>query len=181
MNAVIGATVMRGFGVASRNLKLQMPHLIWQFPELKNIYTATINVQLERSLRIAKLERTTPPLPWWDVDVNNTDSGRWHVEQFSIVPIEFECPIKAPTIEAWLFMSHGSAIFRNPYHYEIVTEKIDTLAPGRHCKISYSENRPHRHRVKTATLSVIAASSSRDPHHPTSCAADEMRSWASMR
>jgi hypothetical protein len=135
MYLVIDATVLRGFGVASKNIKFQMPYLIWQFPELKDIHTATINVQLEKPLRITKLERTTPPLPWWDVDVDNPNSGRWHIEQFSIVPIKFEFPVRTSNKEAWLFVSHGSAIFRNPHHYEVVAEKIDGLAPGNRCRI----------------------------------------------
>jgi DNA end-binding protein Ku len=136
---------VRGFGMASKNVKFQMPHLIWQFPELRDIHTATINVQLEKPLRITKYERTTLPLPWWDADVNNSDSGRWHVEQFSILPIKFEFPVKAPTKEAWLFVAHDSATFRSAYHYEIVTVKIDKLMPGAVCKI---------HIVKTDGISV---------------------------
>jgi hypothetical protein len=110
-----------------------MPHLIWQFPELKNIYTGTINLVLDRPLHISKLERTTLPIPWCDVD--NSRRSFWHEERFSIVPIQFEYPINAPTKEAWLFISHDSTYFRDSRHFEVVTEKIEGLETGKQCKI----------------------------------------------
>jgi hypothetical protein len=133
MNIVISATVLRGFGVASKNIKFQMPHLIWQFPELKNIYPATINLSLDIPLHISKFERTTLPIPWWDVD--NSSKGSWHIERFSILPIRLEYPINVPTKEAWLFASHDSAYFNDPHRFEVVTEKIDGLVTGQPCKI----------------------------------------------
>jgi len=141
MNVVIGATTQCGAGVASKNLKFQMPHLIWQFPELKNIHTATINIRLDRPLHISKLDRTTLPIPWWDVD-NSSSSGRWHIERFSILPLLFEY-LDAPTKEAWLFASHDSRYFnaaRSSLGFcfnaiEVVTEKINGLATGQRCKI----------------------------------------------
>jgi hypothetical protein len=143
MNVVISATTQRGAGVASKNIKFQMPHLIWQLPELKNIHTATINILLDRPLLISRLDRTTLPIPWWDVD-NSSPQGRWHIERFSILPVLFEHPINAPTKEAWLFVSHDSAYFkaaRTPLvgfcfkAIEVVTQKIDGLATGQRCKI----------------------------------------------
>jgi len=110
MNIAIDATVWRGFGVATKNLKSQLPHLIKEFPELENIHTATINVHLEKPLRIAKLERTTSPLRWWDAECSGS-SGFWHTEQFSIVPIVFEFPVNAAAKKAWLFISHDSSYF----------------------------------------------------------------------
>jgi hypothetical protein len=131
---IIGATVHSGFGVASKNIKFQMPHLIWQFPELKNIYTAAINLRLDTPLRIYRFERTTLPIPWWDVDNSNLQS-RWHIERFSILPIKFEYPINGPIKEAWFFASHNSAYFLDPHRFEVVTEKIDGLLTGQQCKI----------------------------------------------
>jgi hypothetical protein len=133
MPVMINATILRGFGAAAKSLKLQMPHLIWQFPELDRIHTATINIQLEKPLRILKLERTTPPLPWWDI--GQADPGHWHIEQFSIVPIRFEFPVGAAAKQAWFFIAHDAAIFRNPLHYEVVTEHIPEVAPNKKCKI----------------------------------------------
>ncbi len=139
MNVVISATVQPGFGVASKNIKFQMPHLIWQFPELKNIYTATINLLLDTPLHISTYARTTLPIPWWDVD--NSRKGFWHIEQFSISPIKLEYPTGAPTKEAWLFASHDSAYFSDPLRFEVVAEKIDGLATGHRCKIHVEKNR----------------------------------------
>jgi hypothetical protein len=133
MTLVIGATVERGFGVANKNLKFQMPHLIWQFPELKSIYTATINILLDSALHVSSYDRTTLPLPWWDVDTSG--NGAWHIEKFSILPIKFGCPLSTVSKDAWLFVSHDSAYVSDPLRFEVVTEKIDGLAIGQRCKI----------------------------------------------
>ena len=115
--------------------------LIWQFPELKNIYTATINLRLDRALRISKFERTTLPIPWWDVD--NSRAGFRHEERFSILPIMFEYPVDAPTKEAWIFVSHCSQYFQRAQmitglfrfeEVEVVTERIDGLVTGNDAK-----------------------------------------------
>jgi len=141
MNVVISATVQRGARAASKNVPYQLPLLIPQFPELKNIYRATINMRLDRPLLISKFERTTF-IKWWDVDVGR--AGFWHPERFSILPIGFEYPIDAPTKEAWLFVSYDSRSFLlaqttsgrfSFQEVEVVTEKIDGLEYGRRCKI----------------------------------------------
>jgi hypothetical protein len=141
--AVISATIQRGFGVASKNIKSQLPHLVQIFPELKNIYTASINILLDKPLHIAKLERTTPIIQWWDAD--SSGKGFWHPEQFSIVPIKFEYPVNTATKEAWLLVCHDSAYFRDPLRFEVVTEKLNGLMPGQQCKI---------HIQKTADIDV---------------------------
>lgn len=115
-----------------------MPHLVWQLPELKNIYTATINLLLDTPLRISKFERTTLPIPWWDVD--DSRPGFWHEERFSILPIMFEYPINTPSKVAWLFASHDSAYFHDPDRFEVVTEKIDGLLTGQRCIIHVEKN-----------------------------------------
>jgi hypothetical protein len=140
MTLMIGATVKRGYGVATKNLKFQMPHLIWHFPELKNIHTATINILLDRALHVSKYDRTTLPLPWWDVDTFR--EGFWHIERFSIFPIKFEYPFNAASKDAWLFVSHNSSYASDPLRFEVVTEKIDGLAIEQRRKI-YVEETDH--------------------------------------
>ena len=141
MDVVIEATVQRGARVANKNIKSQLPKLISQFPELKDIHTATINLRLDKPLLISKFERTTF-IRWWDVDVGR--AGFWHPEEFSILPIKFEYPINGQTKDGWLFVSHDSGYFRRAQTasglfrfevIEVVTEQIAGLQYGHRCKI----------------------------------------------
>src|SRR5258708_386373 len=109
MTIIVDATIFKGYGVASKNIRFQMPHLIWQFPEIKNIYPGTINVLLDQPLLIAGYDYTTLPLPWWDVD--ETQPGKWAVEKFSFLEIKFEYPTGGSVCRAWLFGCHNSSYF----------------------------------------------------------------------
>jgi hypothetical protein len=51
---IYNAVVFGGAGVFSKNIKYQMPHLVWQFPDIKDIHPGSINVQLERPLHVAR-------------------------------------------------------------------------------------------------------------------------------
>src|ERR1700692_2207921 len=61
MTDIIDAKVFRGCGVASKNLKFQLPHLVWQFPEIKDIFPGSINVQLDAPLHNLNYDYATLP------------------------------------------------------------------------------------------------------------------------
>lgn len=132
MTEIIDATIIRGCGVASKNIKFQMPHLIWHFPEIKDIFTASINVNLDKALTISKVDFTTLPIAWWDVDEKQ---GHWAVERFSFVRIKFEYPIGGTCHTAWFFDCHNSAYHGDTFRFEIITEKIANLSNGQRCRI----------------------------------------------
>jgi hypothetical protein len=48
MPTVIDGTVIRGAHAATKNIKFQLTHLVWQFPDIKEIYPGSINVRLDR-------------------------------------------------------------------------------------------------------------------------------------
>lgn len=133
MTLIIHATIERGFGVANKNLKFQMPHLVWQFPDIKDIHLGTINVLLDKPLPNLNYDHTTLPLPWWDVD--ETHRGRWAVEQFSFLEIKFEYPVGGPSYRAWFFDCHNSSYHQNPNRFGIITHKIPNLSAGARCKV----------------------------------------------
>jgi hypothetical protein len=133
MTKVIDATIARGYGVASKNIKFQMPHLVWHFPEIRDIYTASINVELDTPLPLSTFDFTSLPIAWWDVA--DTHPGRWAVERFSFVRITFEYPLDTSPKNAWLYIAHNSAYFKDPKRFEIITEKIDGLVPGTRCRV----------------------------------------------
>src|SRR5260370_12618519 len=139
MFVVIDATVIRGFGVASKNIMLQKTHWVWQFPDIKNIHAGSINVQLDKPLHILSYDYTTLPTPWWDVDESHP--GRWAVEKFSFLKINFEYPTGGPVHSAWFFNCHNSAYANDPNRFEIISERIDGVFSGQRCKIHIEKSK----------------------------------------
>jgi hypothetical protein len=133
VTATIEATIFKGYGAASKNIKFQMPHLIWHFPEIENIYTATINVLLDEPLGISEYDFTTLPIPWWDVDHDRP--GFWAEEVFSFIRIAFEYPVGASPKSAWFYIGHNSAYFDDARRFEVITEKIEAPTLGARCRV----------------------------------------------
>jgi hypothetical protein len=133
MTDIIDAKVFQGCGVASKNIKFQLPHLVWQFPEIKDIFPGSINVQLDEPLQNLKYDYTTLPTPWWDVDLQNP--GHWAVETFSFRRVGLECPMGGPVYCAWIFGCHNSQWFSDPLRHEIIAEKIAAISYGARCRI----------------------------------------------
>jgi hypothetical protein len=106
-----------------------MPHLVWQFPDIKDIYPGSINVSLEKPLRILTYDYTTLPTPCWDADDRNP--GRWVSERFGFLEIKFEYPVGGPPHRAWFFDCHNLAYHNDPVRFEIISEKIDNLPRDR--------------------------------------------------
>jgi len=140
MTVSIEATIIKGAGVAGKNIKFQMPTLIWHFPPIKCIHTASINVLIDKPLLISDYDCTTLPIPWWDVD--DTRKEFWHTERFSFLEIAFEYPIGRDPKRAWFYMGHDSSSFKDPRHqqFEIVSEKIEGLSYGQRCKINIEKS-----------------------------------------
>ena len=135
MPTVIDGTVIRGARAATKNIKFQLTHLVWQFPDIKEIYPGSINVRLDQSLQITSYDYTTLPIPWWDVDA--THPGRWVSEIFSFVEIKFEYPQGGTPRRAWIFDCHNSAYFSDPvrFRYEIIATKIDGISYNQRCRL----------------------------------------------
>ena len=134
MATIYNAVVFGGIGVFSKNIKYQMPHLVWQFPDIKDIHPGSINVQLEGPLHVARYDCTTLPIPWLHVD----DSGEilgWQFERFSFLEIQFE-PMGGRLHRAWIMDCHHSATFhKDPTRFEIISEKIAGVANGQRCRL----------------------------------------------
>ena len=133
MTTNVDGTIFKGHGVASKNIKFQLPQLVWQFPEIKDVFPGSINVQLVTPLRNLKYDYTTVPTPWWDVDQHRP--GQWAIEEFSFLRIWFEYPAHGPAYRAWIFGCHNSQWFSNPHRFEIIAEEIAGIVSGAHCRI----------------------------------------------
>jgi hypothetical protein len=126
--------------VASKNVKSQLPHLIEQFPEIKDVYPATINVKLDEPFSDLKYDFTTSPIQWWDADANRPELGFRHTESFSFLRIKFEYPTGGPIYNAWLFGCHDSHWFNDPLRlsHEVIAEKIANLSYNTRCRIIHA-------------------------------------------
>ena len=109
MATIYNAVVFGGIGVFSKNIKYQMPHLVWQFPDIKDIHPGSINVQLETPLHVARYDCTTLPIPWLNVDYSGEILG-WQFERFSFLEIQFE-PMGGRLHRAWIMDCHSRPPF----------------------------------------------------------------------
>ena len=100
MATIYNGVVFGGLGVFSKNIKYQMPHLVWQFPDIKDIYAGSIKAELDRPLHVAKYDCTTLPIPWLEVDYSGQILG-WQFESFSFLEIQLE-PTGGQLHRAWI-------------------------------------------------------------------------------
>jgi hypothetical protein len=88
MSTILDATVIRGFGVAIKNMRNQLQHLVRQFSDIKDVYPGSINVQLIEPLHSLTYGYITSPIRWWDIGPD-----RWQTETFGLLEIKFEYPV----------------------------------------------------------------------------------------
>lgn len=121
----IKGVVVRGLGDANKTLKIQMPYFSGLIPEVKDCHCASINLQLEQGLRVFNPDFLTPPIPWAG------PPG----EVFSFLRIGFEAPIGRSSRPAWIYIPHGSPHYRDPFHIEVITRYIESIAYGVYCQV----------------------------------------------
>jgi hypothetical protein len=97
MTTIIEALIVPGAGVATKNLRHQLPELIKQFPEIANIHPGSINVLLGKpphiqTLDIQTWDCITTPIQWWDAGPD-----RYQTEVFGFLRIEFEYFTRPPS------------------------------------------------------------------------------------
>jgi hypothetical protein len=134
MMTIVPATIATGCGVATKNIRHQLPHLAAQFPDIKNIYSGSINVTLDAPMPTLSWDYTTSLIRWWDADPI-TGGGSWAFEHFSLLEFKFEYPLNAPLHRAWLFDCHNSRYHNDPFRFEIIAEWIAAVATGQRCKL----------------------------------------------
>jgi hypothetical protein len=130
MSTTIEATIVRGLGSATQTLQLQKPLLMTQFPEIADCHPATINLQLDRPLRVNNPDHTTEPIAWFP-------SQPEHFEKFSFLRIGFECPLGEPTRDAWIYIPHNSPHYADLFTVEIITARMDAahVKAGTRCRV----------------------------------------------
>ena|SRR5260221_14392742 len=124
INAIKRSSPWRGPNIgASANLPRQLPLIGAQFPEIRNAFPGTINLQLEKPLLVMGYDHRTPPLKWQE-DASPP-------EVFDIVRVKFETLGKIT--DTWLYIPHGSPHRLDLLSHEIIAPSMIEIADGQSC------------------------------------------------
>lgn len=116
---------MKGLQAAGRDtLPKQIHHFESVLPDFKGCHPATINLRLDRELRIenpdyeTRFEWTGPP-----------------GEVFGFLKIGLEFPVGAPLQPAWIYIPHDSPHFGIHSQAEVISQKIEGISYGSLCRV----------------------------------------------
>jgi hypothetical protein len=98
-----------------------------EFPEVKACHHGTINIELTVPLFVIAPDHRTQAIHWNDASFPNG-------EVFDLLRIQFEAPLDAAPVNAWLYISQGSPHRRMPCIHEVIAPKLDIPA-GVQCRI----------------------------------------------
>jgi hypothetical protein len=119
----ITGTIRKGYGGASRNLLTQLPLIAEQFPEVKDCFHGTLNVELQKPLLVLSPDHRTKPIDW---DSANHPGG----EVFGILRIRLEAPPGSSKMAAWLYIAHNSDHRKNLCMHEVIAPKLQVSVGG---------------------------------------------------
>ena len=129
----IDGRIIRGFSWATKYLKTQIPLIARQFPEIARCHRGSINVLLDKPLRIHKPDFITREIDWGVMK-----------EVFHFTRIRFALLPRTGrprTHKAWIYGPQNSPHRGNVFYVEVITRKID-LGRIKRCRICI--DRPHR-------------------------------------
>jgi CTP-dependent riboflavin kinase len=127
---IIEGKIVKGYGAARQNLEWQMPYFIKTFPEIKDCYLGSINLELLRPLKILTPDFTTDPIKWHPGYPNLE-------ERFGFTRIKLETVNSADNssiVAAWIYDPHNSPHRPDPFYVEIIAPEI-SLDDIKLCKI----------------------------------------------
>src|SRR5947208_9161725 len=122
----IAGTKFKGGGGAVKNLALQIPQIALEFPEIRNCFRGTINLELEKGLLVLKPDHRTKPIQWAP---DNTQG-----EIFDLVRIRMEVPVGSPEFTAWLYVAYWSEWRKHLQKHEVIVDRhIGEVRDGTRC------------------------------------------------
>jgi hypothetical protein len=110
-------------------LALQLPEFTKSHPELSICKLGTINVRLNKPLRVDKPDFVIGPLRY------RTQSGDLY-ETYGFVRIQLEVPPGSTTQQAWIYIPEKSPHRDNLFQVEIISAQIDAVAYGIMCRLT---------------------------------------------
>lgn len=124
----IEGTHQKGTGTASNNLKIQLPLIAKEFPEVGDCHFGTVNVLLDSPLFVVAPDHRTLSIPWNSKDHPNG-------EVFDLLRISIEIPKGSTALKGWLYIAHGSPHRATPNVHEVIVPFIQNFSPGMRCKL----------------------------------------------
>jgi hypothetical protein len=117
-------------GKAASILPVQAPLLAPRFPQINRLHLATINILVESPLRIESPDIITDPIDWHDHEVV-------HITACQFQPIRLTATglVVDAARDAWIYSPQHSLHRVNPYHVELLAEKLD-LENVSYCVVS---------------------------------------------
>jgi len=132
MSPTIQGMIVKGFGVASQNLKKGLlAELTKLFPEIAGCCPGTINVKLDLPLKIYNPQFISPRIRIMDN------------ETFGLHGVEFECPLGTASLRSWILLPERSPHRVDIFYAEIMTGKLDAAVSGARCALHILG--PHTH------------------------------------
>ena len=120
-----------GLRAATGNLRIQLPLIAEEFPEVANSYHGTINLLLDCPLLVLAPDHRTEPISW------HRDYPQGEV--FDLLRVKLEAPTGAAAVLAWLFIPHGSPHRKNLRLHEVIAPRLK-LDEGARCLIRMNRN-----------------------------------------
>jgi hypothetical protein len=130
---IICGVYKKGAGAASGNLRVQLPLLEQEFPEVHGCVAGTLNLHLDNPLLILAPDHGRRAINW---QPQHHPAG----EVFDLLRIELEAPEGTAAIRAWLYVAHNTGHRMDPTRHEVIAPHV-VLAPNARCKIHI--NRPY--------------------------------------
>lgn len=107
--------ITHNLNVAHKNIAMQKPYFVKDYPELAHCYNGTINLVFEKKFRLEKPSFSIKDVYW-------TESKR-RKESFDFFRISLF--IHNQIIPAWIYSPSNSPHKTNFYFKEVITEKLD--------------------------------------------------------
>lgn len=123
----VNAEIVHGMGVACKNLKLQFPLFVGDFPEAAECFPGTINLRLESPIILVRPDHRFGPMTWVP--------GSKRLEVFEFLRIGLNFPERPGVQKAWLYVAHNSPHRDDPHIHEVVAPKIEGLEALGHGQI----------------------------------------------
>jgi hypothetical protein len=121
---------IRGLRAARDNLRIQLPLIEPEFPEISGCHYGTVNLELNAQLIVNTPDHRTKPIPC------HQGGG---TEVFDFVRIQIEAPVNTKPIQAWLYIAHDSPNRATPHVHEVLGPFLPNVGDGR-CRIQIDRN-----------------------------------------
>jgi hypothetical protein len=121
--------IVRGYGWATGFLKLQIPLICEEFPEIAKCHRGSINVMLDAPLRIKRPDFVTKKIDWGE----QKEVFHFTRIEFQLLPSKRLKNAQPRKFKAWIYGPQNSPHRPNPFHVEVIARKIDLKRAKRCC------------------------------------------------